>query len=108
MATGPAFTPDLEDRWRHLRLSVALLVTVTAAGTAGYVVLGLSPLDALYQTITTVSTVGFRELGESDRDFKLFTIVVVLVGTGTALYTAGVLLETLVEGRLTHQLGRRR
>ena len=109
MASGSALVgPEHESRWRQLRLSLLLLLCVTAAGTLGYFALGLDPLDALYQTITTISTVGFREIGEPDRDFKLFTIAVVLVGTGTALYTAGVLLETLVEGRLTHQLGRRR
>jgi voltage-gated potassium channel len=34
--------------------------------------------------------------------------VVILLGVGTALYTLGVLLETLVEGRLTDRLGLRR
>lgn len=99
---------DVEHRWRHLRLSLTLLLAVTAVGTIGYTALGLTALDALYQTVTTISTVGFRELGEVDDRWKTFTIVIILFGTGTALYTLGVLLETLVEGRLSDQLGRRR
>jgi voltage-gated potassium channel len=77
-------------------------------GTAGYVVLGLSLLDAFYQTVTTVSTVGFREVGQVDAAFKVFTIVLILTGAGTVLYTLSVLLETLIEGRLTDHLWRRR
>ena len=91
-----------------MQLGVALLVAVTAIGTLGYALLGLSALDALYQTVTTISTVGFRELEEPTDSFKWFTIVLVLGGVGTALYTLSVLLETVVEGRLTDRIGRRR
>lgn len=89
-------------------MSALVLVAVTLAGTAAYMVLGLSALDALYQTVTTISTVGFREYGDIDAAWKITTLVVILVGAGTALYTLGVFLETLVEGRLTDRLGRRR
>jgi voltage-gated potassium channel len=74
----------------------------------GYVVLGFGWLDALYQTVTTVTTVGFREVRELSSAGKVFTIVLILVGVGTALYTLTVLLETLLEGHfLRHMEGRR-
>ena len=38
----------------------------------------------------------------------MFTIVLILVGAGSVLYMLGVLIETLVEGRLTREFGRRR
>ena len=99
-----------DDPWRRVQLGVLLLVIALAGGTAGYVVLGLGVLDALYQTVTTVSTVGFREvdLEEVDTAWKIFTMVVVLAGVGTALYTLSVFFEALVEGRLTDRIGRRR
>ncbi len=74
----------------------------------GYLLLGLSLLDALYQSVTTVTTVGFRELGEPTAGFKIFTIVLVLAGVGSVLYALSVLLEALVEGRIGDQFGRRR
>ncbi|MBI2703958.1 MAG: potassium channel protein [Actinobacteria bacterium] len=71
-------------------------------------VLGLGALDALYQTVTTVGTVGFREQGEADADWKIFTIVLILLGVGIVIYTTTILIETLIEGRLTDHLWRRR
>jgi voltage-gated potassium channel len=87
---------------------LAALVAVLVVGTIGYWLLGLSVIDAAYQTVTTVSTVGFREIGQVDRNFQIFTIALILTGVGTALYTLTVLLETLVEGRLTARYWRRR
>jgi voltage-gated potassium channel len=97
-----------DDPWRRVRVSSFVLVCVTVGGTIAYLLLGLSLLDALYQTVTTISTVGFREYGEVTTAWQITTLVVILVGAGAALYTLGVFLETLVEGRLTDRLGRRR
>ena len=85
-----------------------MLVSVFVLGTVGYVILGFSVLDAVYQTVTTVATVGFREVQPLDNAGKVFTIVLILVGVGTALYTFSVVLETLFEGHLRALFGRRR
>jgi voltage-gated potassium channel len=85
-----------------------MLASVFVFGTIGYVLLGYSVLDAVYQTVTTVATVGFREVHPFDDAGKVFTIVLVLVGVGTALYTFSVVLETLFEGHLRALFGRRR
>jgi voltage-gated potassium channel len=99
---------DHSDLWRRLRVALVILLAVLSAGTTGYLILGLGFVDALYQTVITVSTVGYREIGEVDTAYKFFTIGLVLFGAGSVLYTIGVLLETLVEGRLTQEFGRRR
>lgn len=96
------------DIWRLLQVALAILFGVLTAGTVGYLALGLSFIDALYQTVITVSTVGYREVGTVDTDYKIFTIALVLLGAGSVLYTIGVMLETLVEGRLGREFGRLR
>jgi voltage-gated potassium channel len=93
---------------RRIRLAVLALGLVLVGGTIGYVVLGFDLLSAVYQTVTTVTTVGFREVMPLTRAGEIFTIVLILVGVGTALYAFGVLLDALIEGHLRQYLERRR
>jgi voltage-gated potassium channel len=92
------------------RIGIALLavLAVMAGGTAGYAVLGFSPLDAVFQTVTTITTVGFREVQPLGEAGKIFTIVLILAGVGTVLYAFGVVIESLLEGHLRHHFERRR
>ncbi len=94
--------------WKRVWIALAALVAVIAGGTVGYWILGLSPLHALYQTVITVSTVGFGQLFHLTRASEVFTIVLILLGVGTALYAFGVLIEALIEGQLADLVGRRK
>jgi voltage-gated potassium channel len=96
------------DPWTRFRIGVGFLGIVLVGGSIGYMMLGLDAFDAVYQTVITVSTVGYREIGEVDRQYEVFTIFLILFGTGTVLYTLGVLLETLFEGQLDDQFRRQR
>ena len=93
---------------RRLVFALGALASVMVSGTVGYLVLGFGLLDAVYQTITTVTTVGFREVQPLTAAGKVFTIALIVVGVGTALYTLGVIIETLLEGQLPEVFGRRR
>jgi voltage-gated potassium channel len=93
---------------RRIQLALAMVLGVILAGSIGYAVLGFGVLDAIYQTVTTITTVGFREIHPLDTTGKIFTIVLILAGTGTALYAFSVVIETLVEGHLRHHFERRR
>jgi voltage-gated potassium channel len=93
---------------RRIVRTILAFGLVLLAGTVGYVMLGFGVLDAVYQTVTTVTTVGFREVHPLTAAGQLFTIVLILTGVGTALYTFGVLLEALIEGHLRQQMGRQR
>lgn len=92
-----------------LRAALAILAAVIAVGTVGYQVLaGMSFVDALYQTVTTLSTVGFREVAPFDTGTKLFTIGLILVGVGTALYTLTLMIQQALEGDIRSGYYRRR
>ena len=93
---------------RRIQLALLAVLAVVAAGSIGYIVLGFGPLDALYQTVTTITTVGFREVHPLSTAGKIFTIVLIIAGVGTALYGFSVVLESLVEGHLRQHVERRR
>jgi voltage-gated potassium channel len=95
-------------RVRPVAIGLLALAGIVVAGTIGYSVLGFGPLDALYQTVTTITTVGFREVEPLDQAGQVFTIVLILAGVGTALYTLTVGLELLVEGHVGELMERRR
>ena len=97
MAVGPL---------QRIGRAVLAFALVLIVGTVGYVVLGFGALDALYQTVTTVTTVGFREVQPLGAAGQLFTIALILMGVGTALYAFGVVLEALIEGHLRQRYGR--
>ena len=97
--------------WHRFEAAIVLVVGVLSFGTAGYMVVGLDPFDAMYQTAITLSTVGYGEVGpdhEIDRAYRAFTLVLVLVAASSLVYTASVLFETLVEGTLDDRFRRRR
>ncbi|HHE32945.1 MAG TPA: potassium channel protein [Chlorobaculum parvum] len=66
-------------------ISVALLIL---SGTAGYMYLeNMNLLDALYMTVITVATVGFNEVRPMDDVGKLFTMGLIVSGTGIFFFT---------------------
>jgi voltage-gated potassium channel len=102
---------DAKDPWRRFRTGVTALAAVIVVGTVGYSLLGLDLFDALYQTAITITTVGYGEIGppeQVDRAYRAFTLVLVLVGASSAIYTVSILLETVVEGSLNDGWRRRR
>ncbi len=79
------------------------MTSVLIIGTIGYLLLGLSLLDALYQTAITVTTVGFEEItpgAEATRAYRLFTLALVLTGVTAVLFAASVFVESVVESRV--------
>jgi voltage-gated potassium channel len=94
--------------WRRLEWAIIALAGVLVLGTVGYLLLGFTLLDALYQTVTTVSTVGFREVEPFSPVGQVFTMVLILFGVGAAFYAFSALVETFIEGRLYELFGRRR
>lgn len=93
---------------RRIRNALIALAAVTIVGTVGYLVLGFTLLEALYQTVTTVATVGFREVRPLTPAGQIFTIVLILLGVGAVLYSLSVIFEAVTEGHLRAHLERRR
>ena len=89
------------DPVRHLRFSVASLVSIIALGTIGYSLIeGWQVFDALYMTVITLATVGFKELQPLSAGGKLFTTVQIISGTSIIVYTLNNHLEITAGGSL--------
>jgi voltage-gated potassium channel len=93
---------------RRLGIGLIALLLVLVGGTLGYVAFGYGVLDAVFQAVITVSTVGFGEVHRFGTGQKIFTIALILTGVGSAAYSFTVLVETLLEGYLADEFGRRR
>lgn len=97
------------DPIRHLRFSIAALISIIAIGTFGYsMVEGWSLFDSLYMTVITLATVGFKEVQPLSSEGKLFTIILIISGTGMIAYTLSSLLQFTMEGQLRKILGRKK
>jgi len=97
------------DPIRHLRFSIAALISIIAIGTFGYSMVEGWPLfDSLYMTVITLATVGFKEVQPLSDQGKLFTIILIISGTGMIAYTLSSLLQFTMEGQLRKILGRKK
>ena len=96
------------DPFRRVRIGLGSLTLVLVAGTVGYLCFGFGLLDAVFQTVITVTTVGFNAPHRFDTGSKVFTILVILVGVGTALFTFSAVREVLIEGHMRDLVRRRR
>lgn len=93
---------------RRVEIGLAAFVVVLIAGTVGYLALGFGLLDAVYQTVVNVTTVGLGPARPLHASGKVFTIFLILLGVGTALYTFSSVLEVLIEGHMRELMRRRR
>jgi voltage-gated potassium channel len=99
-------TPTLLTLRARLLTGLVVFAGLLAAGTAGYMAIeGWSLGDALFMTVTTVTTVGYREVRPLDTEGRVFTIVLVLFGVGTAFYLLTTFVALVIEGDLGAALG---
>jgi len=92
---------------RRMFLALAGIVVLVAFGTVGYMVIErMSLLDALYMTVITITTVGYEEVKPLDTSGRIFTMVLIFTGVGTAFYIFAVVTEIVVGGQLREMMGR--
>jgi voltage-gated potassium channel len=99
----------MEHPFRRLLPSVTILITVALAGILGYIYIeGWTFLEAIYMVITTLYSVGFQEVRPLSHFGKIFTMFLIVIGVGSAIYAAGQAVEIMVEGEMASYRKRRR
>jgi len=97
------------DPLRKVLFSLLTLFALIGGGTAGYVIIeDWSAFESLYMTVITLATVGYKEVYELSFNGKVFTIILIVSGTGILAYTIGSMLQFMVEGQLRRLLGRKK
>jgi voltage-gated potassium channel len=88
---------------------MTLVLVVAAIGVAGYMIIERwSFLDSLYMTAITLTTVGFREIAPLTPLGQLFTIILIVMGVGTIIYSLTASAEYLLAADLGPSLRNRR
>lgn len=88
---------------------VGLLLALTVAGTLGYrLIEGWPWSEALYMTVITLSTVGFQEVQPLSGAGRLFTVSLIVAGSGVAIYLLTLAAQLVLDGRLRRTYRRER
>ncbi|WP_291985072.1 TrkA family potassium uptake protein [Luteitalea sp.] len=89
--------------------AVILLLAIVTTGTVGYMLIeGWSAWDSLYMTVISLTTVGYREVHPLTRAGEAFTMVVLVGGVGTVLYSFTLIGASVIESTLHSPWERRR
>jgi len=95
--------------WRRLEFGILLLLILLTTGIAGYAAIeDWSIWDSLYMTVITVTTVGFQEVHPLSTGGRVFTMFLIILGVGTALYILVGAVTLVIEGELGEAWGVRR
>ncbi|MDF1595685.1 MAG: potassium channel protein [Acidimicrobiia bacterium] len=94
----------------RVRIGAAFLALIVFSGTIAYVIIeDVTVFDSFYMVVVTITTVGFAEVIDLSRIGRAVTILLMIVGVGTAVYTFGAALEMALEnlgGRGTARMSR--
>lgn len=94
--------------YRKLLGILLALTVIMLIGVLGYTTIERwTILEALYMTVITLSSVGFMEVHPLSDPGRIFTMILILCGSGVLIYGISVITAFVVEGELTDALRRR-
>lgn len=72
---------------KRIIISIIILLSIYLLGSIGYMIIeDMSFLDAFFMTTITITTVGYEIVKELSTTGTIFTIILIIIGTGTVVY----------------------
>lgn len=102
-------TADFSGPYRKIATGLLLFVAICVLAVSGYVTAGWELEDSVYMVIITIFGVGYGEVQPvQSPGLRALTILVIVTGYGSLLYTVGGFVQMLIDGELDKALGARR
>ena len=90
---------------QRLKIGVLFFVVTFVLATLGYIYFGWTTLEAVYMVIITIFGVGYGEVRPlTTPPERIFTILVILAGTTSAVYIVGAFVQMVTEGEIHRAL----
>jgi voltage-gated potassium channel len=87
--------------FKKLTPPIIILLIIMSVGISGYSIIeGWPLLDSVYMVVITLFAVGYQEAQPLTEQGKMFTIFLIFIGVGAAIYVAGQIIEIIVEGQI--------
>ena len=84
----------MQESFRRILTGTIFFVLTNIIGVIGYQLFGWTLLDSVYMVVITVFGVGYGEIQPLETPAeKIFTIVFIIAGTSSAVYTVGGFLQ---------------
>ena len=95
--------------FKRVIISAIVLVSIFIIGILGYMLIeNMSLLDSVFMTTITITTVGYGVVQELSTGGTIFTIILIIIGTGTAVYILVNLADFFLSEFLTGRVQNRR
>lgn len=94
---------------KRIIISIIILIIVYFLGCIGYMMIeSMSFLDSIFMTTITITTVGYGVVKELSTAGTIFTILLIIIGTGTAAYILINLADFILSEFLLGRIEKRR
>jgi voltage-gated potassium channel len=99
----------MQSSLQRILIGASFFAATVVIAVLGYMLYGWNFLDALYMVVITIFGVGFGEVRPINTpSLRVFTILVIIAGTSSAVYTVGGFVQMLTEGEINKALAVRR
>jgi len=95
----------MPDSYQRIRTGIAFFAATVAIAILGYIWFGWTALEAIYMVVITIFGVGYGEVKPLETTFqKVFTMLVIVAGTTSAVYIVGGFVQMVTEGEIHRAL----